>query len=442
MSHIRFLLLSACFALVSLFSLAAQTEWRIADIRVESKGLTGRLPVLIKSELSVGEDFDSKSRLEAYLEEKRQLLLNTRLFDEVVMEYAVVDPATDPVEVVVTVRLKETWNLIVLPYAKYDNNDGLTASLRLRDYNFLGTMETLSLNLNYVLYSNQEDKSEFGLELAYKYNFRIGAQTFSLNMDQSASFFVFNGDSTGEEPYYLSTGIKLGTFFPTPILMFDRDRLNYNVTLYMDTNYNFQGFHFQEDEDLRKFNIGLAHGLGVKRINWTENYRNGYLFDLEQKYFYNFITEVMDIRTNLTMAYHRGVYPVQYSGRILGSINGFSTSDLGDNLRGIMDSRVEGMGGIFLNNNLFLTLFRLPPLMELQAGLLFDFGYAFGLTGGSEFQSPLYTGVGFEIVAFPYFAKSLYLRLSLAFNAEEVWRTRNISDDGNWEVFIGLGHYF
>jgi hypothetical protein len=425
-----------------LTGLAAQPVFQIQDILVDSKGLTGRMPVLIKTEMSTGTNFDSIEALESYIAEKKQLLDNTRLFNEVSINYVLLDQSDGIIPVLITVNIKETWNLIVLPYGKYDNNTGLTLSLRLRDYNFLGTMETLSLNINYILYDNNEDKSEYSAELSYKYNFRIGPQTLSLTLDQAFYYFTFSGDSSGEEPYYLSTGLKLATFFPTPVLVLDRDRLNYKVSVFADTNYNMDGFDFQEDDDLKKMNLGIAHGLSVSRINWTENYRNGYLFDIEQKYYHNFITDQLDINTSLEIAYHMGQYPLQFSTRMTGTLRGFSTADLGGNLRGIMDANVEGMGGVFWNNNLLLTIFRLPPVMEMQAGLILDLGYAFGLTGGSEFQSPLYTGMGFEIIAYPYFSKSLFLRASIAFNLEEVWNERSLSGEGNYEIFIGLGHYF
>ena len=51
--------------------------------------------------------------------------------------------------VTLDVYTRDTWNLIALPYFKYDSNSGLLLALRGRDYNFFGTMQTLTLNLDY-----------------------------------------------------------------------------------------------------------------------------------------------------------------------------------------------------------------------------------------------------------------------------------------------------
>ena len=117
--------------------------------------------------------------------DRRQVLANQRIFESSDMTYTLGEEDEGVVLVTLIVSVKDTWNLIVLPYPKYTTNDGFLLSLRARNYNFLGSMETLYLDLNYV-YDENGDTS-FGVGVDFTLPFELGGLDWSVNTDQAFS---------------------------------------------------------------------------------------------------------------------------------------------------------------------------------------------------------------------------------------------------------------
>jgi len=118
------------------------------EIDFDIDGRTRPFALLANGEFREGERIYGKENLEKYISLKRQLLLNQRVLEEVNIEYslgAVEKDGAIPVSLIIFV--KDTWNLIILPYPKYDSNEGFSITIKARDYNFLGTMSALKFDL-------------------------------------------------------------------------------------------------------------------------------------------------------------------------------------------------------------------------------------------------------------------------------------------------------
>ncbi|MFP4153184.1 MAG: hypothetical protein ACLFSV_10100, partial [Alkalispirochaeta sp.] len=109
---------------------------------------------------------------------------------------------------------------------------------------------------------------------------------------------------------------------------------------------------------------------------------------------------------------------------------------------------MNGDLGLFLNLDAVITVWTLEPIFEAQFGTFFDIAYVRDLRGdfydetAFESERDLRYGAGIEIVGFPLFARSLYIRGSLGFDLFEINDgTDPLSSDAR-EIFIGLGHHY
>jgi hypothetical protein len=121
----------------------------------------------------VGSVFPDRAGLEAFVADKSRQLMSQRVLAAVTPSYEMTETENGH-DVALSFATTDSWNIVGLPYAKYDSNEGLLLSLRGRDYNFLGSAEPLQLNLNYQ--KSPGGIESFGLQLDFVAPFRaLGA---------------------------------------------------------------------------------------------------------------------------------------------------------------------------------------------------------------------------------------------------------------------------
>ncbi len=144
------LLCCVCFA----YTVAAES-YQITDIQYEIDGRT-REYVLDKT-LDIRKDivFDSVEQLELYCEFIRQNLNNQRVLQASSLTYELGNPnEQEIIPVTLYITAEDTWNILPLPYPKYNSNTGFSLKLKVKDYNFFGSMEPLDFELVFA----QEDE--------------------------------------------------------------------------------------------------------------------------------------------------------------------------------------------------------------------------------------------------------------------------------------------
>jgi hypothetical protein len=91
---------------------------------------------------------------------------------------------------------KDTWNIIALPKPQYDDNTGFELTLKARDYNFLGTLSPLRVDLGYTLAADKVwdySKGAFNFLLDADIPFKAFDLNWNVNFDHAFSY-------TYEEP--------------------------------------------------------------------------------------------------------------------------------------------------------------------------------------------------------------------------------------------------
>jgi len=307
----------------------ASTVYVIREMAFDINGRTKPYAIVINGEFKEGERITGKENLDSYLALKTQLLLNQRVLEEASIEYSLGASEADgalPVKLLVHVR--DTWNLIILPYPKYDSNNGLSITLKLRNYNFLGSMTPLAVDFGYQNDQNGYNKVNFSVDTSLPFQF--AGLTWTLTFDNAFQYTV------GQPLYYQNvTGLSLDLPWQTTTftvgfnqyLTFNEQNTDENIDRYNLPDWNYGGYASTQLFASWKIPLGITLGnfgdiiytprisgqinypyanmdqsrkpvttfsqtLSMGRIDWIGNLQNGLLMTLTNAY--NWYVDIAD----------------------------------------------------------------------------------------------------------------------------------------------------
>lgn len=470
------LALLAALAALPAVTQSAPSAYRIDSVEYEIDGKTRESALAERLDIKIGKEFPDLASLEAYVADRYQVLVNQRVLESAELTYAVGESAGAPAPVTLTVRAKDTWNLVILPYPKYTTNDGLLLGLRIRDYNFLGFMETLFLDLDYR-YDENKDQS-FGVGVNFQLPFEVFDSDWSIATDQSFAYnFSGRVTYTGKNTLKLNLGgdtfrwtARVGQNFfwnEDGDLDDDLDKLVLQTLAGIGTEVDLAdlgvlgpltltpdleaGWKYLADggtisADRRGPYVTASWTLGTGRADWAENFRKGTVLTLKNSWTYNFYQEGWDA-TVLAQARHYEAWSNRagLNSRVTLYASLLDVGeDIGEYIRGVPDVRMDGDYGVFVNLDLPVRLFDFKPSLLIKKDW-FDFEVhaapfadaALVRASPSDPFEPYLCG-GLEVFGFLKRARSVYARVSVGINALGYLDTRSLSD--NYELFFGLGH--
>ncbi len=469
------------------------SSYRIEAVDYVIDGRTRQWILRDLLDLDIGLEFASREALEAHLIRQQQILINQRALQEASVDYTLGEPdegAVVPVSVAVTTE--DTWNLIVLPYFRYDSNTGLLLSVRGRDYNLFGTLQELEIDFDYERTDDEEDL--FTVAFNFSLPFNLFEQRWRLIVDQrleiedgdldfefstglgyafdwvglgweavyTQSYNYLTNDDEGDD-YYFTSRLALETSVDTPVHVPGFGVLQYRPGVYTQTRYRPGGI----SEEREGVSVGFDHRLDAGGFDWIGNYRRGQSVRLGNDNEYNITTDEWDTEVNFRLSAYRSLWQpspdVWPKAGVSASISSFYLIDGADDdpddpdddqedaardARGVADDSMNGDLGVFLNLDAVVTVWTLEPIFEAQFGVFFDVAYVRDTRGdfyeSSSFDAErdLKYGAGIEIIGFPLFARSLYIRGSLGFDLRRVAEGEDPLDSEVREIFIGLGHHY
>ena len=492
--RLYFLLLGLLFFWIPSFVIAQESiPLQITEVRYEIDGRTRRWAIEDILDIEEGMVFTSEEELVAYLAEQQQKLTNQRILQEgsITFERTTTLPEDDGEEtadrvqnVVVTVVTKDTWNFIVLPYFKYDSNTGLLLSLRTRDYNLFGTNQALSIDFDYERTEVEEDL--FTIAADFRLPFNMFDRRWELIIEESlvleasdidfklstglGYFFDFLGleweaiytesyrymTDDPDDDYFFTSRFDLGATIDTGIFLPGYGPLAYRPNIYTKWNYTHDGI----SDERKGTSVVFEHFLKAGDFDWNGNYRDGQTFSVGNSNEYNIQKAAWDRSFDFETALYRSLWQPKpeenpkagistaLSGFYL--IDGASTDqdDAAKAARGVLNDTMNGDLGFFLNLDAIITFLTLGSILEAQIGTFFDIAYVRDLRGdfyektAFDFKRDLRYGTGIEIVGFPLFARSLYVRVSLGFDLIAINEgARPLSSEAR-EIYIGLRHHY
>ena len=473
----------------------------ISSINCNITGRTRPYAVLYNGEFKTGEEIQGQANLEKYIRDKTQMLLNHRVLKTVSIDYTAEDAREDgKIPVNLVINIEDTWNFIIMPIPRYSSNTGLELILRYRDYNFLGTMNPLPINVGYRYDEKYRSSGFFELEsnipfmaFGYDWTFKfenyfdyrpgmeeeiyfrnntgifmelpVGNTTFTFGFDES---FIFNEEneekykdsfSDFQSGFYMSSKPYVSWKIPTGIEVGSYGELAYTPEIAAVFNHEFPKWELEEIH--KGPYLTFAHVLGFDRVDWIRNHRKGFDVSLNNSYTYDFYRMTRD-KDALSID-----YSIEGKGHfVFGEIFGISFflqyrqwfyhdpnyyDYAGDALRGILDHDLFADYMLSLNLDFPFRILHFSPANWFNrpgmrgADIDFHFSPIIDLalyhdptTGTSfDFKNILAAG-GFEVMIFPLAMRSVYIRFSFGWNFIETAHTSR----GDREVFIGLGHHY
>lgn len=496
---------------------------RIEKVDYKTVGLTRKFPLQLAVPINKTVVFESEDEFLSYIESLRQKFNNMRVLQTSSVDYEYMGVQEGIRLAHLTIHTKDTWNIIALPFPKYDSNSGFVAKLKGKDYNFLGSLQVLNIDVAYIL--NNEGKSSGNLGLNFSYPFKAGPLNATYKLDSTLDvikdnvgfdlnntlqfayptrfvdiYFGFyqglnlnksrdekknteqekslkgnkNQNTTEEDDdievekapvndlyffytkFFLSTPVKIYTFANDSTLVY---------TPYVAFSGNW-AFKQLVQREKRGITATFSHSLNLSKIDWVGNFRQGYSFNVDNSYSYNFFLkdkpsiEVSGTLTGFYSFFERfGIYSkldIMYSTTL--------SKRAGSNLRGILNRRAETDMAITLNVDIpiRITSFDWKKITGVEWTRYFGFEWFIsffldlglihdGKTG--RYLNPrdgFYAG-GFEFILYPHKMRSIYFRTSFGFDLSELQNVRGLNKlggkakrDGHAisEIFIGIGHHY
>lgn len=448
-------------------------------------------------QLRVGQTrFASKEEFEAHIANKIIEIRNMRtLKSNSSLRYtARLNPATKEYEADITADIFAEFSILILPFFSYSSSSGLLLSARGRDYNFLGSLEPLSANLDYRYDENGRHLG--GFSASFTYPFAYKKNFFRLSVNESISY-------RDDNKFDNNNALTLGYLYP--ILPF----LSFNASL-------SQAFVFATDEDvagrpiLASGNNTLSTGLGItltprplpviQNIVYSPSVslygtysldphdprmdeRTGITPSVNQSISFGQVNEVGDFRRGMSVSIgNNNSYALAkgegwlnsltldarlhgafwdrlgFDVRVYGVQNFYTYSNpseeidkgssLGDNLRGVIDNKFENVrGGLAANMAVLVRMFDIKPFVSVYLSVFSDIGVRMRTddpanpTRPFDYSKDFKATVGVEVLAFAIFARSIVFRISYGIDVTRVVEEGGLASN-NREIFIGLGRYF
>jgi len=401
-------------------NISSQAIYLINSIRFIVDGYSKPYALMYHGEFTEGEEITGLSNLNIYLSDKQQLLYNQRVLESVRIEHTIGAERPDgkyPVDLVIYV--KDTWNIMVIPRPQYSDNTGFDLTLKARDYNFLGTMSPLRVDLgyqydqdgnNYISTMIDSDipfnlfglNWDFNFDHYYNYHPDLEIQHFYrndtglsvelpfkrtiFNIGVTESFIVNqenperyrkdrykDGPKKGteygrfHEGLYMSTNPYMSWKIPTGLPYFHLGEINYTPTLSATFIHEFPQWPLPE---FRKGPyLSFSHYFDFGRINWKGNFQSGFYARASNAFSYNFYKlreEEQPWSTNIIL---RGV-----GHKVINNFMGVSArlmyrhyffddynDNAGDALRGVLDNSVKASNMISFNLDVPFRVLKFRP---------------------------------------------------------------------------------
>ena len=174
------------------FILSNDTAYKIESVEYSIKGFTKAGPLSAKVPIDKNRLFFSREEFDAYIAELNTEFHNMRTIESHEITFDFLEPQNNITPVKLKIHVKDTWNIIALPYPSFDSNRGLQFKLKLKDFNFLGSLEPLTMDLIYN--RNNAGKSSFELGSKFTLPFYINPvkllwdTNMGISIDQDKKF--------------------------------------------------------------------------------------------------------------------------------------------------------------------------------------------------------------------------------------------------------------
>ena len=456
----------------------------------------------------------TEESLDSYIKNYTQQLKNSRFFQEIDVHYELTGQTDEDVNLVnIIVSVVDSNHFLAVPYASFKDDSTITQvtpKIKAKDTNFLGSMNPLTADINVEIAKKaDQDFWTFSPGFNIEYDFPFKAGIFDLTWVNAYNVQFKFGDSSPE--WKLKTGLKAElpfdrvslilegyqysirendysiyndeiffqneVAFSAPIKLYkfsNFSTLTYTPAVNFKVNYDFDSIN-NTNYDLKGPFIAVSHKISNSKIDWNNNFRNGYMFSITNTWPYDFYLrewypsvsiegmffrsfKVEDRNYLDTVGIAVDLYAFTYfdfpSNRYDKATSGYGEK-IGARIRGVPDGSYFGNAApdyttstaVVMNIdfpiNIITTTFKRDIInFNMQFAPFMDI--AIYRDRALPMQTESVICMGMEVLVYPYKWSSFTIRGSIGFDMK-----RAISEDkllkGLWhnkEFSIGLGlHY-
>lgn len=351
-------------------------RYKIDYVNFSITGITKEYAIEKAIDIDKTRIFESFNEFHNYVENLKQLFKNERNFSESIINVSYGDLDINGITTVtLNISTFDSKHFLMVPYPKYNSNDGFILKLKAKDTNFLGTMETLNTDINFSI-EPQTDNPDvydtiFGINFDYSYPFKLWKLDSKWNNDFSFDWTI--GRTTPE--YSFNTGLTFSLPFKNFSVELDiaqgiikdfeyekyGDSLYFteNATLslpykvglisdYFDVtwtpyisytqNIDKDGINI-ENKDLRGPSLNFGYSLSTGRYNWYENFRKGITFSFSQAIGFNYGTKKYVSTSNANVNFFSFFKIIGFNSQLQAFYNMNTDNKIGSYLRGIRDNQ-------------------------------------------------------------------------------------------------------
>jgi len=385
---------------------------KIQNVEYAIKGRTSEKALNEELKWDFGLFFSSPYELDSYLQQKRQQLINKKVFKSVLTSYEINKVEELIVSVDVHVTIEDSWTLLPLPYYNYDDNLGFVLGFNFEYKNLNGTLTNLLIKSFY-----SDIKSLISTQWT---DFRIGNYLFDVHYDQLWET-IQTADKSGEinlkysyRQSMMSVSMKLHIL----------DELQYTVRPTVRLPYSYTFYSNRTDEkneyfESASFIPGYNHMIEWNSVNWIGSFRQGINASIENQIEYEHLktqmiywvdgifksyiyTPFVSINTRVSAFYYHNEFR-KYAG---------------DRIRGILDYKLNGERGYFINQNFPFELFSIKEAGVMQMSPFFDLGAVYGESQNQGLDGLQYTA-GCSFIFFPAFLSSFSVNVNIGVNLRD-----------------------
>lgn len=449
-------------------------QYKIDSVSYNITGSTWQYSLEQNIKIDKKRIFNNEDELVNYINDLKQRFYNERNFESSELDFTVDLPDENNICLVhITATTKDSHHFLAVPYPKYNSNSGTTLKLKVKDTNFLGSMNDLSSDISFEIEKNVDDSTDYkwGLSAAFDLPFAAGPFDAKWTNSWDGSFTI--GESSPE--WNLSTGVVFSlpfdrfsldwTFeqstsrdfdyteyddeiyytefaqFAIPITLQDIDnwgKVYYTPSVSATYNWDKNGIN-AENDDLSSPIYKVGHSIKTERVNWYGNFRKGLSLEFTQSIGYN--TQRYDI-IPFASAEAKIFLAFKYLGMCMdayGFASKNSSTKIGERLRGIKDDQYYSTddpeidseyatrpdSAIVVNMDMPFKIFTFDVTdsryfhflkvfnCEFQIAPFFDFALLRNKATGTNFwfKDGFYSG-GLEFLVFPQKWRSLVVRAS------------------------------
>ncbi len=234
-----------------------QASYHVIDsynIEVKGSSNVGKIKSFISP--SGGEPvFKSVADLEKELEDKKRILNNKRIFEEISYTYEPIRYEDDTFFYQVNFYIKDAFTFLAIPYPKYDSNYGFRLGVKAYDTNLLGSFSDLYFFINATQIDSSWSDYDWDTELAVT-NIPFGPSSLNLN-------FIASAEQHGKE----IDNFEWKGSIDWKNIKLDRSTLRFNLTYEDKTHKNLTASFTWSNLPFFNSNLTVRPTIQIRKSN-------------------------------------------------------------------------------------------------------------------------------------------------------------------------------